>query len=233
MRSLFVTILLITCSSVAFGQELQNKNAVARNGSDFNKSAAIMRFADGTYAPYVVIADSDGPAKKVFCKYALDETTSGFIMNGDYSTTPTKASLIPENGEIWRVERLIISISDSKGMSPEEYGNLGSALTNGIEVKVMNQSGGATRNNLSTSSPVKKNAEWGYLCYDVDIKNFGNKDEFILARWTFTRAGSAVRISTGVDGLVDTKVSVLLSDDFTGLIDHRFQFQGIVEASGM
>ncbi len=109
-------------------------------------------------------------------------------------------------------------------MQAEEYGNLGAALTNGITVRL--QDSGGTVLDLTDGLPVKTNAGWGQLCYDVDLKSWGAGNELLLVRWTFERAGQPLRL----EGEDSGRLEVVLNDDFTGLLAHTFQVQGYQRA---
>lgn len=145
--------------------------------------------------------------------------------NGDYSTVADIFYIQPPATQDYLLTRLIVSIEDTQGMQAEEYGNLGAALTNGITVRVQDDSG--TLVDLTDSAPVKTNAKWGALCYDVDLKSWGAGDELILVRWTFSRSGRDVLLR----GDRNERLEVVLNDNLTGLISHEFLVQGNLRAT--
>ena len=105
-------------------------------------------------------------------------------------------------------------------MEPEEYGNLGAALTNGWSIKVKDADD-VVLLDINDGVPVKTNAGIGRMCYDVDLKAWTNTtNEVVLARFTFSRAGSELKLNAG------EKLVITLNDSFVGLIDHYFQIQG-------
>lgn len=144
---------------------------------------------------------------------------------GNYSGAVTKFKLTPAAGEIFRVARLIISIEDTNGMTAAEYGNLGSALTNGVLVRVEN--GAGTVLDLTDGDPIITNAEFGSYCFDVTVKSWGQTpdDDLLVARWTFAKYEQMIRL-VGDRGEF---LSVVLNDDFSGLIAHKFMAQGYRE----
>ena len=113
-------------------------------------------------------------------------------------------------------------IEDTNGSDVEKYGNI-SALTNGIQIRVQDDTG--TLLDLTDGLPIKSNAHWGRFCYDDDIKDWGSGNEFVQGRWTFSKAGAPIRL----DGNTNRRLEILLDDSFTGLIDHTFNVQGIWE----
>ena len=132
------------------------------------------------------------------------------------------AYIQPPSGEVFHVHRLLVFVQDAGTFDSGSYGN-GITLTNGIAVRVQNNEG--TYSDLTAGLPVKINPHWKRLCYDVDISTYGQGDEAMGARWTFSKAGHPIRL----DGGSGDRLEVLLDDDFTGLIDHTFLVQGFVE----
>ena len=143
--------------------------------------------------------------------------------NGDYSGAVEAFYIQPPAGTIYRVHRMIASLEDTSGMTPEEYGNLAAALGNGIEVMVKDDSG--TLVDLTDGVPITTNAQWGRMCYDVDLKTWGASNELLVARWTFAKSGAAIVL----DGNHNGRLEILLNDDLQGLISHYFLVQGNIE----
>lgn len=135
--------------------------------------------------------------------------------NGNYSVTPEQFYI---DGPC-TLTRMIVMIEDTAGMQAEEYGNLGVALTNGVTITIDRSGLDNNAVNLTDGLPIKTNAEWGRLCYDVDVKSWGAGDEVFLARWTFANA-EPIKLGDG------DRLEVTLNDDFTGLIEHYFKVQG-------
>lgn len=147
---------------------------------------------------------------------------------GDYSVTPKTLYLTPGpnvgSGSTIQLHRMIISIMDGNGMTATEWGNLGSALTNGLEFKVLRK--GVDQGIFAGINP-KSNASWGALCFDVDIKTWGQvpTDDILVARWTFAKSGAPIRLHYG------DEFQINLNDDFTGLVKQHFLVQGIDEGN--
>lgn len=141
--------------------------------------------------------------------------------NGNYSVTPETFYIQPPEGEIYEIHRLVISIEDTNNFQAEEYGDLGSALTNGIQVRLQDDSG--TISDYTNGSKVKTNAQWGGLCYDVDVKSWGAGNELLVARITFVKAGQPILLR----GDHNERLEIVLSDNLSGLISHQFMAQGL------
>lgn len=150
--------------------------------------------------------------------YLANESGGATNANGNYSVTPATFSIGPSASENWTVERLIIYVADTGQFSASEYGNTGSALANGFDVEVVD-SGDNVISTLNGSRPFTTNGDLGAVCYDVNnIGSGSGGDDAILVRWTFSKAGSPIRLR-GDEGW---KVRVVLSDDFSGLSAHTF-----------
>lgn len=117
---------------------------------------------------------ADGPQNILWCQYA-DLTGDGtgtddFIT--DYSGFGNDEALVaPPAGTIYRIARMIVEIEDGNGMRAERYASLSAALTTGIDILFKNASG--TIVNFTGGDPIKSNAGWGRICYDVDVKAWG------------------------------------------------------------
>ncbi len=155
-----------------------------------------------------------------------DGTGTKNAVGGTYTATPEEFYIQAQGGDRLSIARMIISIEDGSGVKPELYG-AGAALTVGITVKVLSSTG-AVIMDLTDGVPIKTNALWGSLCYDVDSKSWGNTptDELVVVRWTFSKSGRPIILEDG------QKLVVLLSDDMDHLINHYFLVQGFYENRG-
>lgn len=150
----------------------------------------------------------------------LDGAGVTYEANGDYSITPAVFEWGPPTGEIWHAERLIVLIRDAGNADASEYGNLGAALTTGIVVQF--RSGVSTvEQTLNGLKPIKTNSDWAGLCYDTRNLGLGGAgDDAYSAMWTFSRdlGGSGIRLN----GDDDERITILLSDNLSGLSSHTF-----------
>ena len=137
---------------------------------------------------------------------------------GNYSAGASGVfEFISPIGSVIEITRLISTITEINIKNAGDYGG-NSALTSGINIYVV-QSGVTT--NLTSDFPIKTNADWGAYCYDVNLVDYGVGSNFVVSRWTFARAGVNLKLTGSPD-----KFYAELNDDFTGLVDHRFQIQG-------
>ena len=146
---------------------------------------------------------------------------------GNYSTATGTAGesfiLKPPSTAAYRVERMLVHVQDTGAFAAEEYGNLGSALTNGVVVRVATSTG--TVKDLTGTIPIKSNAQWARHMYDVRVDTWSAGDEFLAARWSFWKSGYPLRL----DGSRGEFLEVYLQDSCTGLVAHQFFIEGYVE----
>jgi hypothetical protein len=144
--------------------------------------------------------------------------TKNANVNG--SVTPVVFKISPPSAGKIVLARLIVEVRDTGVFSAEKYGNL-ATLTNGMQVGFVDDSTGELVTDYTDGLPVKYNAGWGGLCYDVSLKTWGVGDEVLLVRWTFERAGISPILAPGGDAF-----GVRVRDDLTGLVEHYFHVQG-------
>jgi hypothetical protein len=194
----------------------------------------------------------DGPQNIILSRF-LDTNGDGTgtkNANGDYSDPADIFYLQPAAGKVIRLNRMIIHYEDTQGMTATEYGNLGAALTNGIVVRIQDDSGtisdltdgvptngivvriqddSGTISDLTDGVPVKTNADWSRFCYDAQLSVWVSSgaptNDVAQVRWTFGKSGTMIRL----DGDANERLEVVLSDSFTGLIDQYFMVQGYTE----
>lgn len=136
---------------------------------------------------------------------------------GNYSI-PTEFYISPAENTTLELHRLLIHLTDTGSLDANSYGN-GISLTNGVQLSVTDSSG--TR--ILTNPTIFTNSDWGKQCYDAQVLAFGQGDESLNARWTFTRAGVPFILKEP-----SHRLSIILNDDFTGLNEHNFIVQGNV-----
>jgi hypothetical protein len=133
-------------------------------------------------------------------------------------TTPVEFYIEAADNDVLELHRIIIHIADNGSIQPHTYGAL-AALTNGVKVTVVDADDNVLQGGVIT---VKANAEWGRVCFDVEIQDRGaGSDGYVNVRWTFAKAGVPLRLRDG------EKFVVTIQDDLTGLLEHYFMVQGV------
>lgn len=162
---------------------------------------------------------------KPFYRFAsLNDDNSTIDITGDYSSTPGRFKIVADNDTDLIIHRVIITIRDGTINSGDVYGGLGAALTNGIIVRI-NDSSDTTLVTL-TSQPIKNNGHWAGASYDYDVvAGFSTGDDYAHVRWTFSKAGWPIVLKAGSGNYIE----VYANDNFTGLVEHRYLFQGYNE----
>jgi len=145
--------------------------------------------------------------------------------NIDCSSTECIFKLQPPSNETWIISRLLFQLVDDDDIDNDYYG-ADITLSNGIALKIVKN--GIVVANLTNSQPIMVNLDWAKFCYDVSIFNFesgwGYVDNCVSARWTFSKSGTYIKLN----GSTNDSINVYLNDDFTGLVDHTFLYQGYV-----
>lgn len=154
----------------------------------------------------------------------LDNAGVTYSAAGDYSVTDERFEWGPPAGEVWHLERMIVLIADAGNADAGEYGNLGAALTNGINVEFLTSTSTVVQT-LNGLKPIKTNGDWAGLCYDERNLGLGGAgDDAYTVRWTFSRGlgGKGIRLY----GDDSDRLSIHLQDNFSGLSDHTFFIDG-------
>lgn len=144
--------------------------------------------------------------------------TKDMAVNGAITAVPHM--LIPASGEVYTVERMIIYIEDNVAIDATNYGGI-SALTNGITLKILKQSDDSVVQDLLDGLPIKKNGHWARMCYDVVAGAYGNADDYLSVRWTFSKAGAPLVLTD------ENYLSLQVNDDLSALFGHFAMVQGL------
>lgn len=129
-------------------------------------------------------------------------------------------------GYDYEIERLIVTIYDTTAMQAQEYGNLGSALNGGITVHHFDANG-VEVTEYTDGVPITINAGWAYLAsVDVNVMAWGAGNELLVVRWTLGKSGAPLLLLPGEKFVVRLAWNAT-DDDYSGLLSHYFQAQGV------
>ena len=151
---------------------------------------------------------------------SVGDGTGSKTMNVDGSVTPQVFKLAPLAGQRLRLERGIFFLEDAGNFTAAGFG-AGAALATGVSIEVREASDDSVRVDLTSGVLIKGNAGFSRYCHDVNYFQFGAGDNFLSARWTWSKAGAPLPI--GGDGYL----AVTISDDLTGLVDFTLAVQGV------
>ena len=137
-------------------------------------------------------------------------------MSSDYSGGEVEFSLTNTTTSKLNISRFIHSLRDNGSMDGGEYGAIGAALTNGINLKYTHN---GTVISL-TDFPIKENFDWVVECYDTEIVSFSGGNDLLKVRWTFQKSGVGVILDPG------ERFIMTLHDDFSSVIEMQAVVQG-------
>lgn len=166
----------------------------------------------------MVMQDPDGPQRPLFIKRLSNGVTDNMNVNG--SITPEVFKIAPPAGQKWRIARWMLSITDQKGFDVGTFGANG-LLTNGIMPRI--KIGGVTSDMLDFG--IRSNGDIAATAFDMDLYTFGNTDDILTGRLSFTRMGQFIRL----DGDSGDELQVVIRDDLTTLTSFYIQAQGYIE----
>ncbi len=139
----------------------------------------------------------------------------------NYAGSGTAFFIQPPSGEIFRLTRIIAYIQNSGDFRIDEYGGTGSPLSSGISFTI--HDGAAT--DIMDGISILTNSDWSRFCYDVQLSDFVGLANFMVARWTFAKGGTDIRL-IGDD---NERFEFIAEDDFSDLDSQTFLIQGFIE----
>lgn len=159
--------------------------------------------------PFSLVLDADGDGAGA---------TAG---NVDGSSTAVVRRIVAPTDCRLKIARLIYSGESTSAVAAEKFLGI-TALTNGLDIEWVR--GGKTID-LLDGNPIKSNANWGRVCYDITAPEFGTGNEFVQVRWTFAKAGLDLILNEG-----DTLLA-RINDDCSGvtIVNQLFTVQGVIE----
>jgi hypothetical protein len=165
------------------------------------------------------------PARLFTRALSLDGAGATFDIIADYSGANTELfQLTAASDEVLSVARILFSMQDATINSTDVFGGLATALTNGINLYVTDNTG-AIKYYLAGEQPtlnIKTNAGLFAVCYDVTIETgFAQGLDSLHGRWTFAKYGAPVVLLPG------WSLCLQAQDNFTGLDRHVWVCEGI------
>jgi len=136
----------------------------------------------------------------------------------DYSAAQVSYQLLCPVDELYEVNRVIVGIGDTAINNSGEYGSI-TALTNGVVIRITDTDGGSIQ--LLTPFAITTNGDYSRLSYDTLYNSLGNGNDYLTVRWTFAKHGAPIVLEPG------QYIEIELNDNFTGLANQTFLFQGV------
>lgn len=169
---------------------------------------------------YAYGADPDG---EIFVRF-LDTngdgtgTTNG---TGDYSDIGLGVTDFyiecPTGVEIF-ISKLVIQLEDAGAFDTSKYGN-NIELINGVKIIFSDAESGELE--ITSSFPIITNVDYAKYDKNLFLSTFGAGNEYLNFTYDFFSLGRPIRL------LPSEKWIIRLNDDFSDLISHTFNIQGL------
>jgi hypothetical protein len=137
-------------------------------------------------------------------------------MNVDGSVTPQVFEYMPPADNIAMIARLILHVRDTGSFAADGFGALGN-LANGVELDVYDATVGLSNLSITNGLPVKSNAGWSRIMYDVRYDSYGGGPNFLSGRFTFANFLFGGRGAPGLGLAPNSALRCVVNDDLTGL----------------
>ena len=141
--------------------------------------------------------------------------------NGNYSSGVSEFAFTNDSTtQTLFISRLNIKIQDNGKFNLNEYGNIGTTLTNGINIYYTGSTGTDRKNIIGTTYPIQKNADYFNYTTDINVQSSEISDSLITIGLNFQKNRANIKL-----GVTD-KIVIELNDDLSNLTEHTFQISG-------
>lgn len=150
---------------------------------------------------------------------ALKNGSSSIAMNVNGSVTAVQFFVTVPTGRslVWeRTNFIIVDGGISAGLFA---GIVGGALTNGVNIKVVDENGTTVKDFTTGFGNIKTNEEWNLLAGIDGVQQQLAGDDLLPVRWTVSRAGQPPKLDAG------WKIVVTIQDDLSSIV----KFEGLVQ----
>jgi hypothetical protein len=166
---------------------------------------------------------------RIAFSWVLDTSGAGSgtkAANVDFTLTDWAGgtfSLLPGDGEIMAVTKLLVEIVDGGVMSADKYAGI-TALTTGVAIRVNSRRG--VISDLTDGVLIKKNGDWARVASRLTITTFGSGDEALHAVLEFDQP-------IHLHGDRHERLEVVMPvEDMSDLSDQYFVAQGYYAQGG-
>ncbi len=130
----------------------------------------------------------DSPAEFLFkmLRNPLDDS-SDMTVNG--AVTAVMFEYTVPLGSTVELNRINIDIVDG-GIGYGEFAGLGSDLSKGIKLEIIDPDGATVLLDFTDSNPIKSNAQWTHLAGTDTVAIVAAGDDLLPIRWTIVKTGS-------------------------------------------
>lgn len=155
--------------------------------------------------------------------------TSPLLLNNDNNAIADYSSGVTEfsytnlsSTEKIFIGDLVIKIQDDGPFNLNNYGNIGTTASNGLNIYYTSATGATKNYIVGTTYPVQKNSDYFNYTTDINLINNDTGASLMNINLNFQKNHSNVQLGTG------DKIAVELNDDFTNLTEHTFSITGFI-----
>lgn len=148
---------------------------------------------------------------------------SSVAMNVNGSSTAVEFSVTVPAGRTLQWHRTNFVIIDGGIQAGLFAGIVGGALTNGLNIKVVNGDGTTQKDFTTSFGDIKTNEDWNLLAGIDGVQQQLAGDDILPVRWTVARAGLAPELPSGY------KIVVTVQDDLTSIVKFKGMVQGFLK----
>lgn len=155
-----------------------------------------------------------------FLRNPLDDDHD-MVVNG--ASVPVNFQYLVPSGKTAQISRLNFQIIDG-GIGYNEFGGLGSVLTNGLLIKVLDTDGTTVLIDFMDGETIKSNEDFNALAGVDTVTTPAAGDDQLAIRWTIARAndGGSMTLHEG------QILRVTVQDDISALTKFQIMVQGKV-----
>lgn len=149
---------------------------------------------------------------------ALKNGSSSIAMNVNGSVTAVEFFITVPTGRslVWtRTNFIIVDGGISAGLFA---GIVGGALSNGVNIKIVDDQGTTVKDFTTGFGNIKSNEEWNLLAGIDGVQQQLAGDDLLPVRWTVERSGGQPKLEGG------WKIVVTIQDDLSSIV----KFEGMV-----
>ncbi len=157
-----------------------------------------------------------------FASVSGSTAVSAANMAQDFSAVPQEFIVLPPPDEQWNITNCMIFMSNTTGLARgNTYGTI-PQLPNGIAVEKRKSGAPAPLQSISHFQSIRNNDDWIMHAHNwVEIPLSGSGTT-ISCQWEFGKAGRAIFL----DGAKEEYITFIVSDDLSGMSDHRIKVEG-------
>jgi hypothetical protein len=145
--------------------------------------------------------------------------SSIFNANGNYAVATDFSYTNTSSTNTLFLTSLIITIEDDGLFPSDEYGGIGNALSNGIQLFFTDT--GGTNNNfiIGSDDPIKQNSDWFSYTPIVRFVKLDSGNTTLILNIKFEDISPVILRQNDF-------IAIRLNDNFTNLVEHKFQIKG-------